>query len=72
VNTLFSPALISFCTPVIEQFDYCFAENGLTAFRLGKQLASQSFIGWIGEEKYKVMVKYILRYISELDLPIMR
>lgn len=39
---------------------------------MGKQLASQSFIGWIGEEKYKEMVKFILRYISELDLPIMR
>ncbi|UZJ53166.1 hypothetical protein CBS101457_002486 [Exobasidium rhododendri] len=57
---------------VLDQFDYCFAENGLTAYRMGKELASQSFIGWIGEEQYKVMVKFILRYISELDLPIMR
>lgn len=59
-------------SPVLDQFDYGFAENGLTAYRMGKQLSSQSFIGWIGEEKYKVMVKFILRYISELDLPIMR
>lgn len=39
---------------------------------MNKQLASQSFIGWIGEEKYKALVKFILRYISELDIPIMR
>lgn len=57
---------------ILTQFDYCFSENGLTAYRLGKPLASQSFIGWIGEEKYKKMVKFILGYISQLDIPIMR
>lgn len=25
----------------MEDFDYCFAENGLTAYRMGEQLASQ-------------------------------
>ena len=29
---------------VLNEFDYSFSENGLTAYRLGKQLASQSFI----------------------------
>jgi phosphomannomutase len=58
--------------PVTALFDYCFPENGLSAYRLGVPLASASFIGWIGEEKYKRLVKYILRYISELDLPVMR
>ena len=27
-----------------------FSENGLTAYKLGKELASQSFINWIGNE----------------------
>jgi phosphomannomutase len=53
-------------------FDYCFPENGLSAYRLGVPLEEASFIGWLGEEKYKRLVKYILRYISELDLPVMR
>jgi phosphomannomutase len=57
---------------VTTMFDFCFAENGLTAYRLGVPLASQSFIGWLGEDKYKKLVKFILRYISELDLPVMR
>jgi phosphomannomutase len=57
---------------VTTLFDYCFPENGLTAFRLGVPLESASFIKWIGEDKYKRLVKFILRYISDLDLPVMR
>ncbi|KAG0287835.1 Phosphomannomutase, partial [Linnemannia gamsii] len=26
---------------VLKNFDYCFSENGLTAYKLGEQLASQ-------------------------------
>lgn len=58
--------------PVLHAFDWGFAENGLTAFKDGKELASQSFVGWLGEDKYKRLAKFCLRYISELDLPIMR
>jgi len=58
--------------PVTTLFDFCFAENGLTAYRLGKELASTSFIGWLGEDKYKQLVNFCLRYISELDIPIKR
>lgn len=43
---------------VTSLFDFSFAENGLTAYRLGQELESQSFIGWIGEEKYKSLVKW--------------
>ncbi|CAK9438573.1 uncharacterized protein LODBEIA_P27970 [Lodderomyces beijingensis] len=57
---------------VLQDFDYCFSENGLTAYRLGKQLASQSFINWLGEEKYNKLVKFILRYLSDIDIPVRR
>ncbi|KAF8636045.1 hypothetical protein AX17_003840 [Amanita inopinata Kibby_2008] len=57
---------------VIQDFDYAFAENGLTAYKLGQQLASQSFIKFIGEQKYKVLVNFILHYIADLDVPIKR
>ncbi|PWN39169.1 eukaryotic phosphomannomutase [Ceraceosorus guamensis] len=56
----------------LRAFDWGFAENGLTAFRDGKTLASQSFIEWLGEEKYKKLVRFVLRYIADLDIPIMR
>ncbi|KAL0092437.1 eukaryotic phosphomannomutase [Phycomyces blakesleeanus] len=54
---------------ILNDFDYCFAENGLTAYRLGKQLASQSFIEWIGDEEYNKLVNFILRYIADMDIP---
>lgn len=57
---------------VLTDFDYCFAENGLTAYKLGKVLASQSFIGHLGEEKYKKLVNFLLRELSEIDIPIKR
>lgn len=54
-------------------FDFCFAENGLTAFRLGQPLTSSSFIQWLGEDKYQKLAKWCLKYISELEgLPAMR
>lgn len=58
--------------PVMSLFDFCFAENGLTAFKSGEPLASHSFIKWIGEEKYKELVKFMLHYIADLDIPVKR
>lgn len=55
---------------VINDFDYCFSENGLTAYKQGKQLASQSFIGWLGQDKYNKLAKWVLRYLADLDIPV--
>lgn len=59
-------------TLVTSLFDWSFAENGLTAFKLGQELPSNSFIQFIGEEKYKELVKFILHYVADLDIPIKR
>ena len=56
----------------MEEFDYLFAENGLTAFKLGIPLPTQSFIKFLGEERYKPLVNFILHYIADLDIPIKR
>lgn len=58
--------------PVTSLFDFCFSENGLTAYRMGQPLASTSFIEWIGEDNYKKLVRFILHYIADLDIPIKR
>lgn len=58
--------------PVTTLFDFCFAENGLTAFRLGQQLASQSFVCWLGEERYKQLVNYVLKYLADIECPVKR
>jgi len=49
---------------VTTLFDFCFSENGLTAYRLGEQLASASFIGWIGEEQYKALAKWYVCVVA--------
>src|SRR6187402_197919 len=58
--------------PVTSLFDFCFSENGLTAYKLGVPLASHSFIKWLGEPRYKELVNFILHYIADLDLPVKR
>lgn len=55
--------------PVQTLFDFCFAENGLTAYRMAVPLTSTSFIEWLGEEKYQRLADWILRYIADLKLP---
>ena len=57
---------------VTSMFDFCFAENGLTAYRLGEQLPSNSFIKWIGEAQYKELVRFILHYVADLEIPVKR
>lgn len=57
---------------VLSQFDYCFSENGLTAYKMGQKLALQSFINWIGEEEYNKLVKFILGYLANIDIPVRR
>ncbi|KAL4868769.1 hypothetical protein BDV12DRAFT_168985 [Aspergillus spectabilis] len=54
---------------VTTLFDFNFAENGLTAYRLGKPLTGNSFIEWLGEEKYQKLANFVLRYIADLDIP---
>lgn len=44
----------------------------MTAIKLGKVLSSQSFIGFLGEDKYKKLVKFLLHYIADMDIPIKR
>lgn len=57
---------------MVDYFDYTFAENGLTAYKLGKTLPSESFIKYVGEERYKKLVNFILHYLADIDIPIKR
>lgn len=58
--------------PVTSLFDFCFAENGLTAYRMGEALPSNSFIKWIGEDRYKQLVRFLLHYMADLEVPVKR
>ena len=59
-------------TTALEEFDFAFAENGLTAYKLGQALPTQSFIKFLGEDKYKPFVNFILHYLADIDIPIKR
>ena len=68
-----SPCLLTFFHfTATEKSDYGFTKNGLTACKLGKLLPLQSFIKYVGEDRYKPLVNFTLRYIADLDVPIKR
>lgn len=53
-------------------FDFGFSENGATAFRKGELVGQESFIGFLGEERYKQLINWTLRYIADLEIPVKR
>lgn len=57
---------------VIERFDYVFCENGLVAFKNGKEQEKQNIQNYIGEEKLQKFINFCLRYLSEITLPVKR
>lgn len=60
-------------TDVQSRFDYCFAENGLTAMSGNINLGSQCFRKYLGEENLRELINYILKYLSNLeDVPVKR
>lgn len=60
------------CGAVLEAADYTFSENGLVAHKGLEQLAVQSIKKFLGEDKLKRLINYVLKYIAELDIPIKR
>jgi phosphomannomutase len=56
----------------LRVFDYNFPENGIVAYKEGKQFHSSSLVHYLGEERYKKLVNFILHYIADLDIPIKR
>jgi hypothetical protein len=54
------------------EHDYFFSENGLVAYKQGEMLAVQSLKKFLGEDKLKELINFILHYIADLDIPIKR
>ena len=57
---------------VADGADWCFAENGLDAYKLGVEVEKQSINKHLGEDKLKRLINFILHYIADLDIPIKR
>ena len=57
---------------ITNEADYSFSENGLVAFKDGKEIGRQAIHKHLGEENIKRVVNFALRYIANLDLPVKR
>jgi phosphomannomutase len=57
---------------ILKIFNYGFFENGLMAYKGEELLHLQSLKQFLGEEKIKSFVNFVLKYIADLDIPIKR
>jgi hypothetical protein len=51
-------------------FPYNFSQNGLVAYKNGELMESQTIAKFLGEDNIKRVVNWVLKYFSELDLPV--
>ena len=56
----------------VKEYDYVFAENGLVAYKGGNLEATASLKSYLGEDKLKDLINFLLHYIADLDIPIKR
>ena len=56
----------------LHKFDFFFSENGLEAYKNATLIKRTSIKEYLGDEKLKPLINFILKYIAELDIPIKR
>lgn len=57
---------------ILEDFKYCFFENGLNSYMEGNRFHTASISKYIDNDKLKDFINFCLLYIAELDIPIKR
>ncbi|XP_073838219.1 phosphomannomutase [Musca autumnalis] len=57
---------------ILDQFDFVFPENGLVQIDKGQEMGKQNIIKHLGEATLQRFINYVLRYLSELELPFKR
>lgn len=55
---------------VVNAFPWNFSQNGLVAYKDGKLLEVQTLSKHLGEDNVKRIVNWVMKYLSEVDLPI--
>ena len=56
----------------LQDFDYSFSENGLVAYKGEQLLAKASIADFLGEGAIKEIVNWVMRYLSDVDIPVKR
>ncbi|KAG5464761.1 hypothetical protein LSCM4_00202 [Leishmania orientalis] len=57
---------------ILEDFDFVFSENGLQAFKDGKEFHRNSLLQALGNDKVMAFVKKCLRLIADMNIPVQR
>lgn len=57
---------------ILNQFDYIFPENGLVQIVNGVEVGKGSIQNHLGELTLQRFINFVLKYLSELELPIKR
>lgn len=57
---------------VTKEYDYSFSENGLVAFKNGELIGKTMINDHLGEENIKAIVNWVMKYLSEVDIPVKR
>jgi phosphomannomutase len=57
---------------IVEAFPWNFSQNGLVAYRNGKELEIQTISKHLGEANVKRLVNWVLKYLADVDLPVKR
>lgn len=57
---------------ILQNFDYIFPENGLVQIVNGSEVGKQSIQKHLGEKPLQRFINFVLRYLSELELPVKR
>lgn len=57
---------------ILDKFDYVFPENGLIQIEKGKEVGRVSIAQHLGEEVLQRFLNYVLRYLSEVKIPVKR
>uniref|UniRef100_A0A670K1J5 Phosphomannomutase n=1 Tax=Podarcis muralis TaxID=64176 RepID=A0A670K1J5_PODMU len=56
-------------SPVIDKFDYVFAENGTVQYKNGQLVSKQAIQNHLGEELLQDLINFCLNYMALLKLP---
>lgn len=57
---------------IMDRFDYIFPENGLVQIEQGVEVGKQSITAHLGEQTLQRFINFVLRYLSEVELPVKR
>lgn len=55
---------------IAKVFPYNFSQNGLVAYKNGELLEIQTISKHVGEDNVKRLVNWVMKYLSDVDLPI--